>query len=987
VYHAAREREAADRPALLDEACGGDLALRQEVESLLGCEAEAAHFLETPLVDARQTGADPPIAVPKSASHFPRFLLIVWLLAALALASFGYAGWLLLAHRGATTEFGWSQVRRGDGWFVSKVAAGGPAAGALLPGDRIVSFDGRPPRPRGGTALQRRDVRAADTYRLIIERPGGRQEVVLSTRAGPSRLGTQLVWFVVSLVWCAVGLFTGAARPDRTAARLACAAAVATGLVFLQVGIIQRTPLWQPLHLVLGAHFFLLFPRDEPVRGAWRASLWLFYLTGGASALILHWLRWGPSIAPHLVVMPGTSATAVEGLGLFAGGGALMVMIAAIPRNYRRLADEDQRRRVRWVVAGSVVGLAPQFWWWAIAVLDTTVGPTSVSRQSVFVNAATVTIPISVAYAVLKHRVFGIRVAIRLGLQHLLARRALQALVAVPLVALGYVAFTDRHRTVAELMVLNSGYLYWIAAAGLALRFRRPVRVWLDRHFFREQYDREQGLLELVDDMAGVESMPELSRTVTAHLERAFHPRAVHLWYRERDDFALGHSSDPFVRRSEFPSGGPLVARLESDRALLDAPFTDRRGFDPDEAAWLMDLGARIVVPINDSAERLVGVLLLGEKQSEAPYSASDRRLLQAIARHAAAMRETLQLRRQVGEDQRIRRDVLARLEGAVPGVLRECPACGACFAGPHETCDTDGQPLAPSLPVPRTIDGKYRLDRLIARGGMGAVYQAHDLRLDRPVAVKIMMGRAFGQPSAIRRFHREARASARLNHPNIVTLYDFGMLEGEAAYLVMERLPGTTLRVELDRSGHLTPAGAAEWFEPLLEGVAAAHERGIVHRDLKPENVMGHRHVAGRLQVKVLDFGLAKMTALEANASASVTAGGFVLGTIGYMPPEQLLGRDTDHRADVFALGVMLIEALTGRRPFDPHSPGAMLYGLPGDVPVLAGSSPEWVAVRDLVRACVSRDPAARPGDLATLRRALIPALRTCPPLDAAIF
>jgi eukaryotic-like serine/threonine-protein kinase len=757
--------------------------------------------------------------------------------------------------------------------------------------------------------------------------------------------------------------------------------------VFLQVGIIQRVPLWQPLHVVLGSHFFLLFPRGEPLRGAWRASLWLLYLTGGASALITQWLRWGASFAPSLVVMPGTAATASQILGLLAGGGAVVLMLAAIPRNYRRLADEDQRRRVRWVVAGSAVGLAPQLWWSAIALTDALIGPTSISRQSVLVNAATVTIPITVAYAVVKHRVFGIRVAIRLGLQYLLARRALQALVALPLLALGYGLFTDRHRTVADLMAVNSGYLYWIAAAGLALRFRSPIRAWLDRHFFREQYDREQGLLSLVDDMAGVESMPELSRTVTAHLERAFHPRAMHLWYRERGDFALGHSSDPFVRRSEFPSGGALVARLESDRALLDAPFSPRSGFDADEAAWLMDLGARLVVPINDSAERLVGVLLLGEKQSEEPYSPADRRLLQAIARHTAAVRETLQLRVQVGEDQRIRRDVLARLDGAMPGLLRECPACGACFEGPRDTCDADGQPLAPSLPVPRTLDGKYRLDRLIARGGMGAVYQAHDLRLDRPVAVKIMMGRAFGQPSALRRFHREARAAARLNHRNIVTLYDFGTLEGEGAYLVMERLCGTTLRAELDRTGRLTPVAAAGWFEPLLDGVAAAHERGIVHRDLKPENVMGHRDGAGVLHVKVLDFGLAKMNALEGGASASVTAGGFVLGTLGYMPPEQLLGRDTDHRADVFAIGVMLIEALTGRRPFEPNLPGAMLHGPPHDGPILPGSSPEWAEVNDLLGACVSRDPAARPGDLATLREALIPALRACPPLDAAIF
>jgi serine/threonine protein kinase len=321
-----------------------------------------------------------------------------------------------------------------------------------------------------------------------------------------------------------------------------------------------------------------------------------------------------------------------------------------------------------------------------------------------------------------------------------------------------------------------------------------------------------------------------------------------------------------------------------------------------------------LIVPVPDNANRLIGVLLLGEKKSEEPYSGNDRRMLQAVARHAAAARENLRLRAKVAQDHRIRHDVLARLDGALPDLLKECPACGACYEGAVERCDRDGRELTLSLPVSRTLDGKYRLVRLIGKGGMGAVYEARDLRLNRVVAVKILLGRAFGQRTALRRFQREARAAARLSHPNIVSVYDFGELHGEGAFLVMERVEGVTMRTALQRAGSFPPAEAADWFDQLLAGIAAAHAAGIVHRDLKPENVIGLRAGAAAVSVKILDFGLARMPAADDLTSESLTLQGSIMGTLGYMAPEQLLGGDVDDRVDLFAAGVMLAEALTGR-------------------------------------------------------------------------
>jgi serine/threonine-protein kinase len=267
----------------------------------------------------------------------------------------------------------------------------------------------------------------------------------------------------------------------------------------------------------------------------------------------------------------------------------------------------------------------------------------------------------------------------------------------------------------------------------------------------------------------------------------------------------------------------------------------------------------------------------------------------------------------------------------------------------------------------------------------MGAVYEARDLRLERRVAVKIMVGRTFGDERALRRFQREARAVARLNHANIVSVYDCGSLAGEGAYLVMERISGMTLRAELNRAGPLPPTTAAEWFDQLLSGVSAAHDQGVVHRDLKPENVIGHRQGPGPLVVKILDFGLAKFRPLETAATGSVTVGGVIIGTLGYMSPEQLLGHEVDDRTDLFAIGVMLVEALTGRRPFAGDSYTDLLRALTHDTYHLPGSSPAVGALDDVLQRCLAADPEDRAASAAAVRLELIPALRVCPPLFQA--
>jgi serine/threonine protein kinase len=194
-----------------------------------------------------------------------------------------------------------------------------------------------------------------------------------------------------------------------------------------------------------------------------------------------------------------------------------------------------------------------------------------------------------------------------------------------------------------------------------------------------------------------------------------------------------------------------------------------------EEREWLTNLGVRLIGPIAGTRDQLVGVLLLGERKSEEPYSPTDRRLLQGLATQIGLVYENQQLQERIRRDADVRRDVLARLDERSISLLKECPACGLCFDFASERCEHDGSELALTMPIERTLDGKYRLHRALGRGGFGAVYEAADLRLQRQVAVKVMMGSLFGDQIALRRFEREARAAAKIDHPNITRVHDYG--------------------------------------------------------------------------------------------------------------------------------------------------------------------------------------------------------------------
>jgi serine/threonine protein kinase len=257
---------------------------------------------------------------------------------------------------------------------------------------------------------------------------------------------------------------------------------------------------------------------------------------------------------------------------------------------------------------------------------------------------------------------------------------------------------------------------------------------------------------------------------------------------------------------------------------------------------------------------------------------------------------------------------------------------------------------------APDAMLGPYRIVSLLGEGGMGAVYRAKDTRLGRDVAIKILTALTLSDQERVQRFEQEARATGMLNHPNLLTIYDVGN-EGGTAYIVSELLEGATLRERLER-GPLPPRRAVDAALQVANGLAAAHEKGIIHRDLKPDNIFLTRD--GR--AKILDFGIAKLSAKSDDGGMfqqAATEPGMVLGTVGYMSPEQVRGEKVDTRSDIFAFGAILYEMLTGSRAFKRSSSIETLSAiLKEDPPDLAEALPNIPpALERLTRRCLEKD------------------------------
>ncbi|HTP49741.1 MAG TPA: serine/threonine-protein kinase [Anaeromyxobacteraceae bacterium] len=314
----------------------------------------------------------------------------------------------------------------------------------------------------------------------------------------------------------------------------------------------------------------------------------------------------------------------------------------------------------------------------------------------------------------------------------------------------------------------------------------------------------------------------------------------------------------------------------------------------------------------------------------------------------------------------------------AVTGALF-CVFCGANFA--PAAADSS----APDRFVGQTLKGMYLIQQRIADGGMGQVYKALHIALDAPFAVKIVKQGLLSDPGVVGRFQREARAVSKLRHPNVVAVTDFGQTDDGTLFMVMEYVSGRSLARVIAEESPLREHRVVHIGAQILSAFAEAHANQLLHRDLKPENVMIESRRDAADFVKVLDFGIAKLQIAGAPAS-TLTRAGLVCGTPGYMSPEQLTGGDLDARSDLYAVGVVLYEMLTGRLPFDPATPVQLAQKQMTEVPKAPSAlrpGPVSADLEALVLRALSPQREDRPQSAVAMREELLRCSVQPPPLS----
>ena len=609
---------------------------------------------------------------------------------------------------------------------------------------------------------------------------------------------------------------------------------------------------------------------------------------------------------------------------------ALALNVAAIVEGvyrYRVNHDANERRRIQMAVYTAVPGV------FAYAVKD------GVPMVAVVAGAhppaypwlltaclqALVLLPaFGLTYAVGVARVLGPRMVLRRSIQYALASRTLTVVPIATGLALGAALWRQSLQ-----QLLTSGsivYLLLFVATLAAFRYRDQARQALDERFFRQEYDARKILVSLASRVRFETDPTDLAALVTEQIDRALHPELAAMLAVGIDEGRLSPVACANPAVTPLALDGGLVTMLRwSDEPLeifLDDPRSPARRLPPGEIEWLERTGASLIVPVigQGSQDRaLVAALVLGAKRSEEAYTSEDRELLGSIAAQVGLGLDIARLRRLQTTDTEA---ATVKLTVAVAPPLMECPRCGRAEDAGATTCPSDGAALKPG-PTPRVVDNKYRIEQLLGRGGMGAVYRARDMRLDRLVALKVVRPELLDDADARRRFKREAQIVARLQHPGIVSIFDFGTLAGGGAYLVMELVRGEDLRRVLQREGRLDLARATRILAATCAAIEAAHHEGVLHRDLKPENIL---LPGGGVAAKVLDFGVAKLVSdrdgeAAAEPQATLTMAGMIVGTPAYMAPEQLRAEPPDPRTDVFALGVIAYEMLSGELPFSRGS------------------------------------------------------------------
>lgn len=382
--------------------------------------------------------------------------------------------------------------------------------------------------------------------------------------------------------------------------------------------------------------------------------------------------------------------------------------------------------------------------------------------------------------------------------------------------------------------------------------------------------------------------------------------------------------------------------------------------------------GERAVAPVRGPRGDLLGAVVAEGKRG---WDDVERGLLLGFAHQLGGALELQRMKEQLAAA----RQRSSRLGGTTQSleILYVCPTCSRCWGPETRQCGADGTPLTEPRAFPSRVLDRYALRFLLGEGGMGAVFEAYDEKLDRVVALKVVKPEHFRNATVRRRFAQEANAIAAIRHPNVVELHDSGDLGDGSMFLVMERLHGRDL-ADLHRlAGVGTPAQVASLLRQGAAALGAAHGAGIVHRDVKPENVFLSPAGDG-FRVKVLDFGLAK----RVDGDRNLTQSGLIVGTPAWMPPEQISGREVDERADVYSFAAVCYLALTGRGVTVERDLDKVFVDVvrnpPPPVSALLPEAP--AAVDAAFRAALAKKPEVRPRDVVAWADALAAALECIP-------
>ena len=845
--------------------------------------------------------------------------LILFTISAVAVASVLYLSLLLTCDLLRITPRGFVPRFEAGAVIVSSVEAGALAERAgLLDGDRIVRANGQ--TLHGSNDWQRVSVHLDPSLPLVLDVDRGGRPITASlplTAGVQQQLAAQSMGVVafrlVQFVAIALGLLVAVKRYLEPPALLGALWLTSLGTVSLvlpaRFAVFWNTfpppvqlLLWLPVALsaVAGPLFFAfasVFPR----------RLWPKAVIAAALAPAIVAPAWHLYVTRKLLEPLGPPTGVQDGVPLvfLVNVTYAAFAIALLVAHWRGANTLTDQRRMRVLIFGTAVGAAA-----AVGVFSGywrnpgrgifTTGPMTL------LSLAFLAMPVSFAYAILRHRLFDVRLIVRQGLQYALARGVVGTLIP----ALGAVLLIDvalhRHESLASLVARRWWWYSLVMAALVAVRFQRET--WLlklDRRFFRERYDAERLLRNIADQVQRASTFEAVEHSIVQQIDEALHPTCVKVL--RRSPSSADFSSDLGAPRTGDAGGMTLPASLTVVKVLsaLRQPLALTLG----NTAWvrhqlplaertlLVEQGIELLVPISgrSAGELPAGLLLLGPRRSEEPYNAEDLQLLAAIGDGLGALLERSAVE-QYG--------------------VAECDRCGRCYDGATEICEDDQQRLTPTRGSV-LINGRYRLESRLQRGGMGAVYAATDMVLERPVAVKVIRDDVGGATELPARFRREARAAASFSHPHVVRVYDFGVDNGNRPFLVMELLEGETLRDRLTAATRLEHREVLHVMRGVCSALSAAHERGLVHRDLKPENIYLQRH-AGSTVPKVLDFGIAKgLDRAHGNRdSTATTSRGILVGTLDYMSPEQIAGHDVSPAWDLWALGIICCEMLTGEHP-----------------------------------------------------------------------